>query len=84
MSVADLLEVIEGVFGCHTPERSMLSPLNVGGEGLLVDSDCSVSGLVTHSILFGWLFTIKDRRKQVRFQQTRFAKVLDSILGLLA
>ena len=52
MSVADLLEVIEGVFGCHTPERSMLSPLNVGGEGLLVNSDCSVSGLVTHSIIF--------------------------------
>jgi len=27
------------------------------------------SGLVTNSILFCWLFKIKDRRKKVRFQQ---------------
>ena len=44
------------------------------------------SGLVTNSFLFCWIFTIKDRCKQVRFHfnESRFAPaVLDSVLGNL-
>ena len=33
-------------------------------------SSTSSPGLVTNSILFCWLFTIKNRCKKVRFQQT--------------
>ena len=33
-------------------------------------SQGQIPGLVTNSILFCWLFTIKDRCKKVRFQQT--------------
>ena len=42
-------------------------PAPVSLEELLLESE-----LVTNSILFCWLLTIKDRWKKVRFQQTHY------------
>ena len=44
---------------------------------------CHQSGLVTISILFCWVFEIKDRCKKVRFQQTH-SKGLDQLLLTLS
>ena len=46
---------------------------------------CLATGLVTDSILFCWLFKIKDQCKKVHFQQAEkyglAAAVFDGILG---
>ena len=51
--------------GCGGACRSKRSP----GELTITCFLKRISGLVTNSIIFCWLFTIKDRCKNVRFQQ---------------